>query len=73
MRQRIYVDPSRPLPTDGQSVGATYRNVTLRRLFTNLEPRLNAFGYSFSAPFTTGCALLLRRAAACPLQTTVQR
>jgi hypothetical protein len=62
---RIHVDGSRPLPDSAQDV-RMYRNATVRGYFDALEPRLNAFGYSFRAPFLTGCAMETRRAMACP-------
>ncbi len=67
----IYVDPSRLLPDEKQDIRALYaRNATVRGRFDALEPRLNAFGYSFRAPFVTDCALELRRARACPPRAT---
>lgn len=63
----IHVDPSRPLPDDHLAIDVAYadRPVLLAR-FQALEGRLNAFGYSFKAPFVTGCTPALRQRAACP-------
>lgn len=63
----IHVDPSRPLPDEALAIGAVFaRQPALLARFQALEPRLNAFGYSFNAPFVTGCAMSLRQKAACP-------
>jgi hypothetical protein len=62
---KIHVDGSRPLPDAALDVGR-YANATVRAYFEAYEPRLNAFGYSFRAPFVTGCAMETRRALSCP-------
>ena len=64
-RNKILVDGSRPLPERHQAIDA-YGNTTVRGYFEALEPRLNAFGYTFHAPFVTDCDMELRRAFACP-------
>ena len=66
--ERIHVDASRPLPDAHQDISA-YGNATVRGYFEALEPRLNAFGYSFHQPFLTDCDMALRRAMACPART----
>jgi hypothetical protein len=63
----IHVDPSRLLPDDALAIDVVYeQSPRLLAMFQALEPRLNAFGYSFSRPFVTGCAMTLRQQAGCP-------
>ena len=63
----IHVDPSRPLPDSHLAIDVAYaERPGIRARFEALEGRLNAFGYSFKAPFVTGCTPELRQRAACP-------
>jgi hypothetical protein len=64
----VNVDGSRLLPEAEMDVRLLGGEGGLgrRRELGELEGRLNAFGYSFHAPFLTNCSLEVRRRAGCP-------
>ena len=62
--QKIFVDGSKLLPEAALDAAHSGEQLPGYRV---LEGRLNAFGYSFFAPFATGCAREARRTMSCPL------